>query len=219
MHSQGIPGKAPVYIPKSNRSLAERLTLKKYLTHKLEEDLDELHALDLYLRHHNTSTPKSEQMLTDHPEYQRLLSPHFKPLSKELEEWANAPYNRCDYQPASLSHKTSSGIYVRSDSEILIDTLLFLNKIPFRYECALSLGDVFYFPTFTIRHPHTGEPFYWEHFDHMDNPCYSKDIAFKLNTYISHGIIPSINLITTYETSDHPLNSDIVQKIVEHYFL
>ena len=93
-------------------------------------------------------------------------------------------------------------------------------KIPFRYECILQLDDIFIFPDFTIRHPETGEVFYWEHFGMMDNPNYSKKVVSKLQLYISNGIIPSIQLITTYETKDTPLSVElVVEKIVEHYFL
>ena len=53
----------------------------------------------------------------------------------------------------------------------------------------------------------------------MDNPNYSKKVVSKLQLYISNGIIPSIQLITTYETKENPLSSEVVEKIVEHYFL
>lgn len=96
---------------------------------------------------------------------------------------------------------------------------LYKYKIPFRYECILQLDDIFIFPDFTIRHPETGEVFYWEHFGMMDNPNYSKKVLSKLQLYISNGIIPSIQLITTYETKENPLSSEVVEKIVEHYFL
>lgn len=43
--------------------------------------------------------------------------------------------------------------------------------------------------------------------------------ASKLQLYISHEIIPSIQLITTYETMEHPLSTEVIYKIVEHYFL
>ena len=38
-------------------------------------------------------------------------------------------------------HKGSSGNYVRSKSESMIDMVLYIHKIPFRYECALILGE------------------------------------------------------------------------------
>lgn len=101
----------------------------------------------------------------------------------------------------------------------MIDMFLYTNHIPFRYECALSLGETTIFPDFTILHPKTGDIYYWEHFGRMDEPSYYKNVAPKLQLYISHGIIPSINLITTYETQNNPLSSEIIDKIIHYYFL
>jgi len=96
---------------------------------------------------------------------------------------------------------------------------LYTNHIPFRYECPLILGDTTLYPDFTIRHPKTGNTYYWEHFGLMDNPTYSQNAYSKLQLYSTHGIIPSINLITTYETKNAPLGTDIVEKIIKHYFM
>ena len=93
------------------------------------------------------------------------------------------------------------------------------NNIPFRYECALQLGETTIYPDFTIRHPRTGETYYWEHFGMMDNPAYRKSASLKLQNYISNGIIPTIQLITTYETKEKQLDLDIIEKIVKEYFL
>lgn len=212
-------GHKQTYIPKKERPYAEKLALKKYLSHLLDEAKAEKTALEFYLRHHITTPLRSEQMLTEHSEYQKLLSPFFKSQSQFQTEWVNAPYDRNPYPLDFGSHKTSSGILVRSKSESIIDMILYLNKIPFRYECALKLGDITYYPDFTILHPQTNELYYWEHFGRADDPNYFKNIGVKLNTYMSHGIVPSINLITTYETFKHPLSSDLVQKIVDYYFL
>lgn len=152
------------------------------------------------------------------PEYKALLVPYFTPQSQEVSEWMNASYERNPKHPELLIHKSSSGNLVRSKSESLIDTFLFLNKIPFRYECALQLGEITLFPDFTIRHPKTGAIFYWEHFGLMDNPTYSQNVFSKLQLYASHGIIPSIQLITTYETKENPINADIIEKIITYYF-
>lgn len=53
----------------------------------------------------------------------------------------------------------------------------------------------------------------------MDDPLYCKNAASKLQLYTSHGLIPSIQLITTYETREHPLSPKLVEEIVRHYFL
>ena len=204
------------YIPKKEHALAEKLALKKYLSLLLEDLLQEQKAIAFYLSQHSDIS-KANQLLND-SKYNALLAPVFTPLSQELSEWINISYERTPKHPELLLHKSSSGNLVRSKSESLIDTLLYLNKIPFRYECALQLGEVTLFPDFTIRHPKTGATFYWEHFGLMHYPTYSQNVFSKLQLYASHGIIPSIQLITTYETKENPLNADMIEKIITYYF-
>ena len=204
------------YIPKKEHALAEKLALKKYLSLLLEDLLHEQRAIAFYLSQHSDIS-KANLLLND-AKYTDLLSSIFTPLSQELSEWVNTSYEHNPKHTELLLHKSSSGNLVRSKSESLIDTFLFLNKIPFRYECALQLGEITLFPDFTIRHPKTGAIFYWEHFGLMDNPTYSQNVFSKLQLYASHGIIPSIQLITTYETKENPLSADTVEKIITHYF-
>ena len=78
-------GHKSVYIPKSERSLAEQLAIKKYLQQIEEDCIQEKCAINFYLRHHHPS--KAEDLLVNKPGYQDLLSSYFKPLSKELQEW------------------------------------------------------------------------------------------------------------------------------------
>lgn len=210
-------GKKVQYIPKANRVLAEQLAAKKYISYLLEDLRNEKNAIDYYLRHHFSE--KAEQMLTIMPEYQNLISSIFTPLSKELSDWMNFPYEKNLNYPENLVHRTMAGNFVRSKSEAIIDMFLTKNQIPFRYECALYFGETVIYPDFTIRHPHTGETYYWEHFGMMDNQAYCKSTISKLQLYISNGIIPSVNLITTYETKDNPLSTEAVEKIIEYYFL
>lgn len=211
-------GKHQIYIPKKNRHLAEQLALKKYLSLQLKNLTQEKKAINFYLRHHNMDAGQAEQSLISSPEYQELLTPFFKPISQEISEWMNSPYEKNNLYPEKLVHRTLMGGYVRSKSEMLIDMVLCNNKIPYRYECALQLGEMLVYPDFTIRHPQTGQFYYWEHFGLMDDPNYSRKAFSKLQQYASNGIIPSIQLITTYETKDNPLNISDIEKIVEHYF-
>ncbi len=205
------------YIPKSNRPLAEQLAKKKYLSLLLEDLENEKIALSFYLRHHS-SNKKSEQLLTSPSEYQQLLAPYFTPLSQELSNWMNCPYEHNTSHPENLIYKGVANTLLRSKSEVLIDMLLHTHKIPFRYECALQLGHSVIYPDFTIRHPLTGNLFYWEHFGLMDNSAYLENAMSKLHLYATHGIIPGIQLITTYETKDHPLNPEIIEKYIEYFF-
>lgn len=195
------------------------MALKKYFSLKLKYLIQEKRAIEFYLRHHPKDPDEAELLLTENSEYRKLLFNYFRPLSEKLLIWANSPYHQNPKYPEQLIHKTPSGHMVRSKSEVMIDMILFQNKIPFRYEAPLQLGDTTIYPDFTIRHPHTGDTYYWEHFGLMDDPSYSKNAISKLHLYVNHGIIPSLRLITTYETKDCPLGIDRIEKIVKEYFV
>lgn len=211
-------GHKKTYLSKKNRSLAMKLARKKYLILKVEELEKEKRALDFYLNHH-TSAGKADALLTKSSEYQKLLLGQFVPVSAEIEQWENSPYEKNNLHSERLIYKSISGNLVRSKSEMMIDMLLYQRKIPFRYECALTLGDTVIYPDFTIRHPITGEFFYWEHFGLMDKAEYAANAILKIRLYTENGILPSIHLITTYETQDNPLDSEWLEKVIEHYFL
>lgn len=212
-------GKKQTYIPKKNQHFAEQLAVKKYLSLLSEELAHEKRAIEFYLKHHKEKDGQANQLLTDHPEYQRLISPYFKPLSKELSDWVISPFDRNTKYPEQLTIKTVSGNLVRSKSEALIDMMLHVNRIPFRYECALDLGNVIFYPDFTIRHPQTGKFYYWEHFGLMNDPAYCKNAFSKQQHYAAHDILPSVQLITTYESKENPLNMEWVATLIQHYFL
>lgn len=212
-------GKSKHYIAKSDRALAEQLAIKKYLSALREEILHEKRALEFYLKHHSSERQSMEMLQGSCPELTQLLAPHFKSTSAVLAEWEAASYEHNPKNPEHLIYRTGNGICVRSKSEALIATLLSANRIPFRYESPLLLGNVLCYPDFTIRHPQTGNFFYWEHFGMMGNDAYCKQATSKLQLYCANGIIPSINLLITYETKEQPLDTGLVQDMIKHYFL
>lgn len=205
------------YLKKSNRPLAEKLARKKYLSLLLEDLKQEQTALAFYLRHH--TPPKSERLLITPSGFQPLLLPHFQPISQELNAWMNSSYDKNPKHPENLIYKGIANNFLRSKSEVMIDMMLRTHQIPFRYECALPLGNTLLYPDFTIRHPQTGNYYYWEHFGLMDVPSYIENTTSKLNLYAMHGITPGIQLITTYETKNQPLDPELVEKYIEYHFL
>lgn len=209
-------GHKSVYIPKKEQKFAEQLAKKKYLSLLCEDMKHEKAAIDYYLRHHKSG--KAEDLLIEESEYQKLLASTFKFKSQDINEWINAPYETSNKYPEHRIFKTSSGNRARSKSEVLIDMALYTNHIPFRYECELSIGELKLYPDFTIKHPKTGKIYYWEHFGKMDDEKYAKNAATKIKTYIENGIIPTIDLITTYETKNCPLDYESVEKVIKEYF-
>ena len=205
------------YIPKKQKEFAEQLALKKYLNTLLEDLNKEKDALQIYLN--NTSATPNAQKLLQQSEYGNLLQSYFQPSSQVLSDWSKASYEHNTSYPEHLIHKCISGNIVRSKSESLIDMIVYVNKIPYRYECALHFDEETLFPDFTILHPKTNELYYWEYFGMMDKPSYVHKNNTRLQTYLSHDIIPGQNLIITYETSSHPLDLNTIEKILQVYFL
>ena len=118
-----------------------------------------------------------------------------------------------------LLHPIFNGQKVRSKSEAIIATMLHVNKIPFHYEEALHLGKRVIYPDFTIRHPVTGQIYYWEHFGMMDNENYAQVAFRKMQLYNINGIMLSDTLLATYESEEAPLKSNIVENMIQQYFL
>ncbi len=161
---------------------------------------------------------EAEELFHKNEEYEKLISSIYQPKDNDFIQWMNEPYATNRNHLDQLIHKTVSGGYVRSKSEALISMFLSMNQIPFRYECELQLGGTIIHPDFTIRHPRTGEIYYWEHFGMMDENYYASNAYARIQLYISHGIIPGVNLITTYETKSCPLDSEMLVRIIEVYF-
>ncbi len=213
-----MSGEAPRYIYKKNRRYAEKLALKKFYVLSLQDFENELKAINLCLAKYPEN--KQVNLLFEHePEYIKLLSGHFVSLDSDFNSWVSETYEKNNNYPEGLKFKTNSGILVRSKSELIIANILSENQIPFRYECSLNLGGVVIYPDFTIMHPKTNKIFYWEHFGMMDNLTYANNVTNKLHTYISNNICPTINLITSYETKENPLDVGLIEELVKYYFL
>lgn len=178
-------------------------------------------AINEYLKIHQKNSKEleiSEEFFNEESPYYKLLSNNYTPLTKELELWKNETFETNQSHKEQLKFKTKSGNMVRSKTELIIDGFLTDYNIPFRYECALKLGNHTVFPDFTIRHPKTGELYYWEHFGMIDVENYMESASQKLKEYVRNGIIPSVNLILTYETLKEQLKTEMIEALIVYYF-
>lgn len=211
-------GHDKTYIPREQRDYAKQLAWKKYWQCVLENLGQEKNAIDAYLKKKIGKADQVEQLIRNDRACMELLEKEWISKDENILRWENEEYERNLHYPEQLKNKTISGEMVRSKSEAMIAMYLYTNNIPYRYECALRLGELTVYPDFTIRHPKTNKEIYWEHFGLMDDPNYAKNAVMKIQTYTSNGIIPSIQLITTYETQENPLSMEMVEKIVHYYF-
>ena len=206
------------YLSKLRSPLISQLAYKKYVQANLDDLLNEKYSLELYLS--NIANTSSTERLFSNSDFNAVFQfPHKASLlSEELYNWANTDYPSNPHHPETLIHSSPSGNILRSKSEAIIDMLLWQNNVPYRYECELILGETIMFPDFTIKHPVSGKLYYWEHFGLMDNSSYRKNAFSKLSLYSDYEIIPSINLITTFETKDNPLQVNDVLSIISQHF-
>ena len=212
-------GDAATYLPKRNRKIAEKLALKKYYVSRYEELSHQVKALKYYERQMKKVEGKADDLLK-HDEWRKLLEPMFSVEREDLKIWMEEKYEGGAGYPEHLVYKGSRGKYLRSKSEVIIDMMLYKYGIPFRYEDKLILDNgIYIYPDFTVRHPISGKRMYWEHFGLMDKQDYRNSACKKIRLYCDNGIIPSIDLIATFETVDHPLDVEKVEKIIQEFFL
>lgn len=207
------------YIKKKNRVYAELLTLNKYYILQLSRTKEELDLLKDFLARYNNIKIDSSRLFDSRSPYSSLLRSRLNSFSDEISIWVNNSYEQNMHYPESLIHKTLKGDFVRSKSEAIIANTLFLNKIPYKYEAPLCIEDITFYPDFTILHPQTLNIIYWEHFGLMDKLHYRENAFNKLKIYGNNNIFPSINLITTYETKQHPLDSTKINRLIQDMFL
>jgi len=209
--------KKRVYLNRGQRELAGQLAEKRYLTERMRDLAHEMKALHAYRRHYG-GVDHARLLLEKADVYRELLHEKFRPVSEELAAWAEGNYTSTLEKKENLNVKSPRG-FVRSKSESMIAWELYEKKVPYHYEEDHFISGTVLHPDFTIRHPETGKVFLWEHFGLMDNPQYARNALLKVQTYISAGYVPMMNLIVTSETASEPLDMELVKMLVRHFFL
>lgn len=150
-----------------------------------------------------------------------LIEQYHLPVSEKV-AWFSEKTRNSRIEKYS-SFLTKGGEKVRSKSELIIADKLFDAGVPYSYELATVLGDAIGMmrvsPDFTVLNKRTGKIYYWEHFGMMDNKEYTDETLYKLENYASCGVFPGKNLITTFESSVHPLNTEYIDRVIKEYLL
>lgn len=212
------------YLPKTERVLAEQLALRRLYAAQLNQLRQESELLKKHesFQKENVYSNEIEHLISQESPYYELLKNCIVGSRKNgayLKMWQEEEYQTNCAHPEHLLHKSLNGERLRSKSEVIIANALYMNRIPYRYECELVLGDVTLYPDFTILHPDTSEVYYWEHFGMMSQSAYREKTVQKLKLYGEYQIFPFHQLITTYESESMSLDSEMIQKVIEMYFM
>lgn len=198
------------YIKRSEHQLAVLLAQKSYDEKILEKANQELKILKNVI-------PFQYQNLYSNlcPERQKLITPIYEDDEKYINDWKNVQYNSLSVDNLTSEFYTVRGERVRSKSELIIADTLERRGIPYRYEYPVNLKEIgTVHPDFYCLNIRTREEICWEHFGMMDDPEYAQNAVGKINAYAKSGYIQGKNFVYTMETSQNPISSRIVEKII-----
>ncbi|MFZ1701030.1 MAG: ATP-dependent RecD-like DNA helicase [Pyrinomonadaceae bacterium] len=128
------------------------------------------------------------------------------------------------FMQQGLVHRTSTGIAVRSKSEIIVyEALRNAGFVP-EYEKPLTFAGSTRYPDFTIDDEISGRVIYWEHLGMLERDDYRRSWEAKLNWYRANGVLPAEDgggpqgsLITTTESSTDGFDSAVVSELIRSY--
>ncbi len=206
------------YISKSQVELINQLMLKKiteFEIHNLKKKQKILEDCQKALQLCDNQKTSFIHRNIGHQELFDRIE-HSKHL--EVKQWITDSFERNESHPERLKYQTNRGELVRSKSEALISNCLYSHNLPYRYECALHLGESVVYPDFTILSPITNTQVIWEHFGMMNDQGYLRAALSKLNSYFYFGYIPFQNLIITFESSDTPLDMKNIEFQIDYMF-
>ncbi len=205
------------YIPLSKRNLAIGIAQQDYDEKLISAAKKELRVVSDYAKLlENNSVTSIYELL--HPGKKILVNPIFLPDNKYIECWRKEEYEPLYFLEGAQAFYSDCGIRVRSKSELLIANALEKNKIPYRYEFPVKLKDGrLVRPDFLCLNIRTRKEFIWEHFGMMDNIAYANENVGKIAAYEESGFFAGKNMIMTFETSQHAINTKAIKSKIDVY--
>ena len=154
-----------------------------------------------------------------HPGRRPLVTPVREPDEDFIAAWQHLPYTGKPFEINAPEFFTSTGVRVRSKSEVIIADALIRAGIPFRYEYPTSIkGWGTLYPDFTCLDTRTRKEIIWEHFGLMGDHEYAENAVQKISRYAASGYILGKNFIATFESGATPLSVKQVQAYIKAIF-
>ena len=149
---------------------------------------------------------------------QKLIKPIQDTDEEYIEKWLQVDYSKKEFTEDFPDYITNKGERVRSKSEVIIANTLYEEKIPYRYEYPIMINGILLHPDFTVLDIRHRKEFLWEHLGMMDDPDYAASALNRILLLENANYFPGCNLIITHETSQKPLNTRLLRKMIHTYF-
>lgn len=215
-------GRKGEYIPERKMSLASAIAQRDYDAKMLAEIQRQRGVLEKCVAKYDVSV--AENLYAQlHPARRSLVAPLVYPDDDFVARWSAVNYSGRGFDADGPMLMTARGERVRSKSEIIIADALFRRGIPYRYEYphelllagARNRKRIVVYPDFTCLNMRTHREIVWEHFGMIDVPEYCQNMASKMEMYLQNGFCMGKNFVMTTETHDRPLNSMMVEAMLE----
>lgn len=206
------------YINKENIQIAKNLAQKDYNKLIISAIEKQLKKISNILEEISKDTfAKVFESFSD--DRQKLIEPVTLSNEEYAIRWQQEEYPKKTFQQDAPEFLVSTGLRVRSKSEVIIAETLIRMNIPFKYEYPLKLKSFNVHPDFYCLNVRTRQEFVWEHFGMLDDSDYLKTTLEKLDLYERSGYFQGVNLITTRETRDKPLNIKAIESKIKQFLL
>ena len=198
--------------------LVKSIVYKTYLEKVLKAAKQEYATLKAATN--NLPVLTAEQVYDSLSEGRKALIAHLDQTDVQfVNEWINQPYRRKGFKPDAPVFITMKGERVRSKSEVIIADRLAAKGIPYKYECPVKLQNgLVLHPDFSIMRLSDRKEIYLEHLGKLGDSGYANDNVKRLNDYALSGLVLGANLFITYETDDVPLDTRILDIMIETMF-
>ena len=154
------------------------------------------------------------------PYRKKLVTPRIITNEEYALKWSAVEYEKKSFEEGTAVIMSDKGERVRSKSEKIIADMLQKNGVPYRYEAPLTFknGRTIH-PDFTVLNVTRKQEIYWEHLGMMDNADYCEGALSRIEMYQRNKIILGENLIISYETSKHPIETVMIERNIREFCL
>ena len=207
------------YITKNNLPFAMALAQKSYNKQALKLAEGELKLVRQLLNQIMKGTVEGIYDILA-KERKQLINPLWKSDEEFMEEWLKQESCTLGFEESAPFFISKKGERVRSKTELFIANSLYGSGVAYLYECRLNLiglGTVH--PDFLVLDIKNRRTIVWEHLGKMQDPGYVERNLRKINAYLKNGYILGETLILTFESSNVPIDTTIIEGIIGRYFL
>ncbi len=218
-HIKENEGGAIRYISKNDRVLIQSLAQKDYEKKVLQAAEAERSYLLKIRKGYPDKLPEEIYQGLD-PIRQEEVRSVFQSEEDFVREWQKRNYISKPFREGDPEYYTDRGERVRSKSEVIIANKLSSAGVPYLYECPIVLrnGTLLY-PDFTVLNVRERKTMIWEHLGMMDDESYCQRALERILVLEREGYFPGKNLILTHETSRRPLDTRLLESVMQCYLL